>query len=444
MRIDFFGDTDVGQVRQINEDSYLLLPDARVCVVCDGMGGHAAGEVASGEARKMYAAYFAGDSQEWREQLHFESEESWPAGAGHLVRATRLANRSIHNIASHSDTARGMGTTLVALAFDPGIVSICHVGDSRAYRLRNGKMERLTVDHSLAAELIAQNELTEEESKNFAERNVITRALGTRPDVDVDLRVEKTKAGDLFLACSDGLCGFVEDELIERTLKEAGSNYSLAIKNLLQAANATGGEDNITVALAYVGDAGSDEAAKAREAETIYATAGPTGEELDAVLPLIAEVELPDEDTQRIKLETAQKETSSQSAGKKSGGSGRLFFWLGMLLILTAVIFFGGKEFLWSGRSDTINSAHTVAEDVHTAADPAAVFFKYEATEVAGASVYVDQEFQGLAGDFAESGLSLPRETHRIRFLLDSTALYDTVVHITRDTVTLSVSSTSR
>ncbi len=441
MRINFFGDTDVGQVRQINEDAYLLLPEAAVCVVCDGMGGHAAGEVASGEARKVFAAYFHGGSEQWQEQLHFGQEEHWPTGGQHLVRATRLANRSIHNIAAEKDSARGMGTTVVSLAFDPGIVSICHVGDSRAYRLRDGAMERLTVDHSLAAELIAQNELTEEESKHFAERNVITRALGTRPEVDVDLRVEETKTGDVFLACSDGLCGFVEDELIKQILLEAGTDYPTAIKNLLNAANATGGEDNITVAIAQVDDPGTAAEAAGRDAQTILAIEGPGGEILDEVLPAIKAVELPDEDTQKINLDSVDTTPQAQKPPAGGGGSsGRLWRWLALLVVLTAIIFLGGKQYLWSERNGDVKSAKSDSEKLMAADDPGTVFFEHVTAEAAGATVYVDGEYRGVAGHFAESGLSLRRGLRHIHCVLDTTVLHDTIIQISRDTTILPLS----
>jgi len=437
MRVDFYGDTDVGQIRQINEDAYLLLPEVGVCVVCDGMGGHAAGEVASGEARKVYATYFHGSPDQWLDELSFTDQDRLPTGAGHLIRATRLANRSIFNIASESDSARGMGTTLVSLAFDPGIVSICHVGDSRAYRFRNGQLERLTIDHSLAAELIAQNELTEEESKHFAERNVITRALGTRPEVDVDLRIEKTQPGDVFLTCSDGLCGFIEDELMERILKEAGTDYPAVVQNLLKAANATGGEDNITVALAVVVDPGTGDAESVGEARTIDAMAGPTGEKLDAIIPQLATVDIPDEDTERVTLEMpADTKSDDTPATQRSGSSGRLFRWLALMAIITAVIILGGR-YLWPGGEDKSGSKETIVSELLTAEDLSAVFFEYQSSDLTTAHVYVDGDYQGLIGEYQTSGLQLRPGPRHIRCLFDSTTICDTVIQVTEDTIFL-------
>jgi len=320
MKIELFGETDVGQVRKINEDAFLLIPEAQTLVVCDGMGGHAAGEVASREALRILSSYFGANRERLAERLPFNSEASLPLGGQHLVRAARLANRRIFNLAQQSSSTRGMGTTIVALCFEDGLVSICHVGDSRAYRFRGGKLERLTVDHSLVAELVAQEEITEEESWHFAERNVITRALGTRPGVDVDIRVEPTAVGDLYLACSDGLCGFVEDEIVEGIIGDAGGNQRTAVENLIKAANAVGGEDNITVAVARIDDPGEATTDKQHEAITIADTDGPPGEAADAILEELAKIEPADEeDTEKIPL--AEAVPPAEPAKKKPGAN---------------------------------------------------------------------------------------------------------------------------
>ncbi len=340
MNVEFFGNTDIGRVRKINEDTFALIPSANAIVVCDGMGGHAAGEVASAEAQKVFLSYFAGDPEVWADRLHFAGEETLTPSARHLVRAARLANRRIFNYALQSASARGMGTTLVVFAFDEGLVSICHVGDSRAYRLRDGKLERLTVDHSLTAELIARNELTEEESKNFAERNVITRALGTRPAVEVDIRMDATANGDIYLGCSDGLCGFIDDELIERILREARRDLKTAGDNLIKAANAVGGEDNITIALARVDDSGSITTYQPHEVMTIGENDGASDEVFDAILEELVRIEpAPDEDTQKIPVTGKSQDDDKTSPGKDVSVSGKSWWFLWLLLLFVVIIF---------------------------------------------------------------------------------------------------------
>jgi len=343
MKIEFYGETDLGQVRQINEDGFALLPAAHLVAVCDGMGGHAAGEVASREALRVLAAYFAGQPERFAGRLAYRAEEVHPASARHLVRAIRLASRRVFNLAQQSESSRGMGTTLVSLCFEDGLVAIGHVGDSRAYRLRNRKLERLTIDHSLVAELLARNELTEEESRSFAERNVITRALGTRAGVDVDVRIDTTAAGDIYLLCSDGLCGFVEDHDIEHILDGAKGNLALAAKNLIRAANEVGGEDNITVALARVENLGKRSAAAAQEAATVADADGASGEVADAVLEeLLQSQPKDDDDTQKIsKLDSSLPQ---QTPAPHSGGPGRpgWLMWLAVMAAITLFVYLGG------------------------------------------------------------------------------------------------------
>ena len=249
MKFQFYGATDLGRKRELNEDRFLILDKERVLIVCDGMGGHAAGEVASSAATETIETIF-NMNQERIRPLLTEMDDSLPETAQKLISAIRLANRRIYNMALENTSQRGMGTTVVALAVTPGgQACIAHVGDSRAYRMRNGKIEPLTVDHSFVAELVQDREITEEEAKTFGPKNVITRALGTKYAVKVDLRIEPLQDGDLFLLCSDGLSGQVENMEIERILSDSGGDLKMASDRLIQMANETGGQDNITVAL---------------------------------------------------------------------------------------------------------------------------------------------------------------------------------------------------
>lgn len=249
-----FGDSDIGRVRRINEDCYRLIPDRETMVVCDGMGGHAAGEVASQRAVETVEAYLM-KAAEINRPPAIDSGKSLPPEAEDLVWAVRLANRRVFQTAQSQKQNRGMGTTLVAARFLPGHAVICHVGDSRAYLFRNGKLQPITIDHSLVAELLAQNEITAEQARTFPDRNIITRALGTRPVVAVDVTVMPVASGDWYLLCSDGLCGAIEDDEMEAVVARNAGDPSKAIDALIEAANAAGGHDNITVAIAEVRDA---------------------------------------------------------------------------------------------------------------------------------------------------------------------------------------------
>jgi len=248
------GNTDIGLVRQINEDSFRLIPEKNTVIVCDGMGGHAAGEVASQRAVETVVAYLMHDTSNDRATPPPLQSDSLPAEARDLAQAIRLANRSVYATAQSQQGMRGMGTTLVAIRFWGGCAGICHVGDSRAYRFAHGKLEPLTIDHSLLAELKAQGEITPDQEKNFPERNVITRALGTRPSVAVDVKIQTTQKDDWFILCSDGLCGYIEDPEIERILVDTYPDYDMAIQRLIKRANDEGGHDNCTVAIAIVSE----------------------------------------------------------------------------------------------------------------------------------------------------------------------------------------------
>ena len=225
------GKTDPGRVRRRNEDAFVV--DPPLFAVADGMGGAQAGEVAS----RLAAAAF----REYREADELAPEERVQA-------IIKEANRRIYDRARVDSQVSGMGTTVTAALLTDGRVVIGHVGDSRAYRIRDGRLEQLTEDHSLVADLMRSGRLTPEEAEGHPQRSVITRALGTDPDVDVDTLVIEAEAGDLFLLCSDGLSTMVSDDKVLETVERAGS-LDDAARNLVRAANSGGGEDNVTVVL---------------------------------------------------------------------------------------------------------------------------------------------------------------------------------------------------
>jgi len=446
MKIEFYGDTDIGQVREINEDAFILLPAVNAMAVCDGMGGHAAGEVASREALQTISMYFNVGPERFAERLDFVTADDLPPGGRHLVRVTRLANRRIFNISQQNASHRGMGTTIVTMCFEDGIVSISHVGDSRAYRFRAGKLERMTIDHSLVAELVASKEITEEESRTFAERNVITRALGTRPGVDVDIRVEQTAATDVYLACSDGLCGFIEDVQLEQILADAGGNIQVAAKNLIKAANEAGGEDNITVALARVDESGAA-AREARAAAKVADADGATEAVIDEILAELAALTPPEpdaeeDDTQKIQAtEAAPEDPDKEPSG--SGGS-RWLLWLSVLAAVTVFILMGGMNLFAPPDGDESATSEIVPDETPQSAAMASLFFDIEDRSLMDATVYVDEEVVGVAADFQQQGLDIDPGWRRIRCVFETTTVLDSVFDIRAGDHRFALSNTSQ
>jgi PPM family protein phosphatase len=224
------GRTDVGRQRSANEDSLVVRPP--MFAVADGMGGAKAGEVASAVA--VEAVESAGESSE-------------PVEA-QLAGIVREANRKIYNLAVADESRRGMGTTMTLAKVHGDEVSLAHVGDSRAYRMRDGELSQLTRDHSLVAELERSGQITPEAAEHHPQRSIITRALGPEPDVEVDTYTLTGRDGDLFLICSDGLTSMISDDEVTSILRSAGT-LDGAAEALVRAANQSGGKDNITVIL---------------------------------------------------------------------------------------------------------------------------------------------------------------------------------------------------
>jgi serine/threonine protein phosphatase PrpC len=231
--------SDVGRQRQGNEDSYL--ERSPLFVVADGMGGARAGEVASRIAVEQF------DEQE---EIDGPPEEQ-------LAEVARAANRHIHQMAQDDSQYAGMGTTFTAAMFGGREVTVGHVGDSRLYRFRDDELERLTHDHSLVEEFVRQGKLTPEEAEVHPQRSIITRALGPEPEVEVDTYTHTGRDGDVYLLNSDGLTGMISEAKVAEILRESPS-LEEAAEELIAAANANGGKDNITVVLFRLGDDGED------------------------------------------------------------------------------------------------------------------------------------------------------------------------------------------
>jgi PPM family protein phosphatase len=241
--------TDTGRQRNANEDAFYAR--APVFAVADGMGGAQAGEVASRVAAEAFES--AGE--------HDDAPERY------LSRVVTEANERIHELAQSDASRSGMGTTLTAALIRDDEVSLAHVGDSRAYVLRDEELKRLTSDHSLVEELRRQGRLTEAQAEEHPQRSIITRALGPEPDVEVDTMTVPARPGDVFVLCSDGLTTMVPEARIARILERSKSLES-AVSRLVREANEGGGRDNITVVAFRLADAG---AAAPKEQPTLIA-----------------------------------------------------------------------------------------------------------------------------------------------------------------------------
>ncbi|MCC6994301.1 MAG: Stp1/IreP family PP2C-type Ser/Thr phosphatase [Deltaproteobacteria bacterium] len=248
MKIRYAAKTDVGMKRTHNEDYFSLIEDEQLFIVADGMGGHASGEVASKMSAETVSEFY---------QRTKDEDATWPYKMdrqlsyieNRLACGIKLANFKIFDSASRDIRFKGMGTTIVTSLVCGDKIYVAHVGDSRCYRVRNGAIAQITRDHSLLEDYReAKPDMTEEEQRNFPHRNVITRALGMRETVQVDIKAHQIMDGDIYLMCSDGLSGMVDDPSILRIVSQAKS-LERAVAELVDHANRAGGTDNITTLL---------------------------------------------------------------------------------------------------------------------------------------------------------------------------------------------------
>ncbi len=301
-----YAGSDTGRQRRANEDS--LLARSPLFVIADGMGGAQAGEVASRLAVESFQSGLP------------DSAEPEPA----LAELAQIANARIHELSHASPEHAGMGTTLTAVYVTEEDVAIAHVGDSRAYCLRDGELLRLTDDHSLVDELLRQGKLTPEEAVEHPQRSVITRALGPEGIVEVDTRSFRARPGDVYLLCSDGLTTMISEQEVAAILL-AHPRLHDAGEALIAAANEAGGRDNITVVLIRLEDVHAEQLADAREQDTMT--------DLPAV-ELQAEPEAPPPARPR----SPRAATSAQAPTARGGRARRRLRRLGMLTALLAVL----------------------------------------------------------------------------------------------------------
>jgi PPM family protein phosphatase len=249
MRIEVAGHTHVGMKRNHNEDNLLLLPEEQLFCVADGMGGHSSGEIASRIAVDELAEFFKLTSRDQDATWPYKMDKARNYDENRLATGIKLANVRIFERATNDPKYRGMGTTIVSVYFAAAQAYVAHVGDSRVYQLRDGVLTQVTEDHSLLNDYLKAKKLTPEEVEAFPHKNVIVRALGMKDTVQVDLVRLEPQEGDIFLLCSDGLSGMVPDAQIQETLRQSPT-LDLACTQLIDQANAAGGNDNVTCVLA--------------------------------------------------------------------------------------------------------------------------------------------------------------------------------------------------
>ncbi len=263
-RLSHWARSDVGRRREINEDFFVADSGLGLYLVADGMGGHAGGSTAS----RLAAGTVRSSLQAFRRNGSAPAERTG-AGAGAeilqtLDRSVREASATIFNAASEVPDLEGMGTTLTALVIDGKAAHVAHVGDSRLYRLRDGRLEQLTDDHSLVNEQVRAGFITAEEAAHSRFRNIITRSVGFETEVTPDTFSFPLEAGDLFLLCSDGLNSMISDEQIRKNLEKG--RLDDVCTRLVAAANRAGGEDNITAVAVLVGRQGRQRVLRPRKA----------------------------------------------------------------------------------------------------------------------------------------------------------------------------------
>jgi serine/threonine protein phosphatase PrpC len=253
--IQAFGRSDVGRRRKLNEDSYVIAEDLGLFAVCDGMGGHNAGEVASGMAVAELARFI-------RDSHAVEFEKiAWAYGVdaalsrdGNRIRtAIKLANEKVFCAAGTNEACAGMGTTVVATLVKDGLLSVGWAGDSRCYLLRDGQLSQLTRDDSWVSAAASEGILSVEEIEHHPLRNIITKAIGARDSIEVDIVEERLRPGDRVLLCTDGLHSMINGPEILAGLNQAGDDLAQAVERLIDAANEAGGKDNVSVVVLRCG-----------------------------------------------------------------------------------------------------------------------------------------------------------------------------------------------
>jgi len=252
--IEIFGLTDVGLIREQNEDAIGSNQDLGIVVLADGMGGHRGGEVASAITVNTILDTLA-------RRLKTINSGGVDEATGYRIESMAVhdavieANENVFASSSENEQYQGMGTTVVALLFYDGHFTVAHVGDSRLYRFRDGRLEQITRDHSLTQELVDRGFYTSEQARNSMNKNLVTRAIGVDESVEIDMLEDDVQAGDIYLLCSDGVTDMLEDEIISDTISSNSEDLEKIASELVRLSNTSGGNDNISAILARPGKA---------------------------------------------------------------------------------------------------------------------------------------------------------------------------------------------
>ena len=302
--------SDTGKKRRRNEDSYVVAPP--LFAVADGMGGAQAGEVAS----KLAAAALE------------DTDSGSSSGQERVVSLIQEANRRVYARANTDPATSGMGTTMTVALVEGQVVTIGHVGDSRAYLVRAGRLEQLTEDHSLVNELLKSGKLSPQEAETHPQRSVITRAVGTDPDVDVDAFTVDALEGDVFLLCSDGLTDMVDDDGILDVVERYHDDLDRVTKSLVSAANRGGGEDNITVIAFTMTADGDTQRMPAAEPDE------DTLEGIPIPAPAVDTMVVPPEQVEHVFIEPGSPAAEAVTRKEPISAAARVRLVLAMLLLL--------------------------------------------------------------------------------------------------------------
>ena len=247
-KIQLHGQTDVGLVRDHNEDAIGCDEDIALTVLADGMGGHRGGEMASAITVSTILEYILNKSKEIKSG---ETDEASGYSAESLAihEAVTLANKNVHDSSEANTQYRGMGTTVVVAMFYDNRFTVAHVGDSRLYRLRDNELEQITRDHSLMQELIDRGFYTPEQARNSLNKNLVTRAIGIDANVQIDVQEDIVMVDDIYLLCSDGVTDMIEDHLIKSAIITNSDDLEMAASEIIKLSNEHGGKDNISALL---------------------------------------------------------------------------------------------------------------------------------------------------------------------------------------------------
>ncbi|HHJ35532.1 MAG TPA: Stp1/IreP family PP2C-type Ser/Thr phosphatase [Gammaproteobacteria bacterium] len=243
------GQTDIGSVRDHNEDAIGCDENIALAVLADGMGGHRGGEMASAITVSTILEFILDKAKDINTG-ETDDETGYSAESLMIHEAITLANKNVHDSSEANAQYRGMGTTVVVVMFYDNRFSVAHVGDSRLYRYRDGELEQITRDHSLMQELIDRGFYTPEQARNSLNKNLVTRAIGIDSNVQIDVQEDVAMVDDIYLLCSDGVTDMIEDELIKSAIMSNSNDLEKAATEIIKLANDHGGKDNISALLA--------------------------------------------------------------------------------------------------------------------------------------------------------------------------------------------------